>query len=100
MSTLIHSDYYQDVMETRYCLNCQKRFAVGEELAKSVLSVICPYCGSGNNEAVAWTDEDLGCSGISFHKDGSRYYDRCLRCKTELTLESITFECMCKACHS
>jgi|GEM_PF-6626482 len=71
MSIHIHSDYYHDTLETRYCLDCQKRFAVGEELAKSVTTILCPYCGSSRNEAVAWwedEDDELGCAGISFRK--------------------------------
>lgn len=100
MSTFVHTDYYHDVMEVRYCLHCQKRFAVGEELAQNASSIICPYCGSKKNNAVAWNDDDLGCGGISFHKTDGRYYDRCLFCKCELAAENIAFESMCKTCNS
>ena len=100
MSTLIHGDYYQDILETRYCLGCQKRFIVGEELAKCVPAVICPYCGSSNNEAVSWSVEDLGCGSIGFHKNSNRHYDRCLICGTELNRENIAAECICMTCEA
>ena len=101
MSIHIHSDYYHDTLETRYCLDCQKRFVVGEELAKSVRTVLCPYCGSSRNEAVAWwedEDDELGCAGISFRKADGLYYDRCLFCDCKLTSVNTAIEAVCKAC--
>ena len=34
MSLHIHTDYYQDELEVRYCTACMKSFIVGKEIAK------------------------------------------------------------------
>lgn len=109
MSKHIHTDYYQDALEKRYCYGCLKQFIVGEEIAAYVCKILCPYCGSPKNEAVAWVDDDdtldaLGCGGLYFHKSKhaeiTEYFDRCIYCHEKLAPGSVSIEGICTKCKS
>jgi Zn finger protein HypA/HybF involved in hydrogenase expression len=52
------------------CLDCDENFIVGETSFDKHKHVNCPFCQSGNTEAIACTTDeltknlDLGCMGI------------------------------------
>ena len=102
MSLHIHSDYYQDELEIRYCISCMKTFIVGKELTQTA-DIYCPYCSSKKSEAVAWLDDEaslqeLGCAGIYFFKENGEYYDRCVLCRERLTSKNIKHQALCINC--
>lgn len=59
------------------CLNCNKEFILSQYQAYNI-DVSCPYCKSGNAEAVVWMDDydrldQLGCMGIGhLESEGQR----------------------------
>jgi len=102
VSIHIHSDYYIDTLEKRYCLNCQKAFIVGEELSKTVNPVRCSYCISDSTEVTAYCNKDFvyefGCMALYFHKTDDEYYDVCLFCGKRLDKDTVAIQSACKNC--
>lgn len=97
MSLNIHTNYYQDNLQSMTCLDCEKSFIVGEHISKEI-EISCPYCQTYSVCINAYSDEEkledmqMGCLGIYYTENEEIERTRCSECNKEMNEGYVIYD--------